>query len=62
MANSENQPKRFYIRPRDESLEAYKEFIMGVTLALNPGAKDEWTENQWREAWKEFWAAARGRK
>jgi hypothetical protein len=53
-----SEPRRFYGRPADRSLPAYKDFILGMTLALNPAAKDELTEAQWREAWEEFWAAA----
>ena len=40
-------------RPADRSL-AYKEFVLPMTLALDPNAKDEWSEQQWREAWEEF--------
>jgi hypothetical protein len=53
-----SEPRRFYGRPADRSLHAYKDFILGITLALNPDAKDEITEDEWRQAWQEFWAAA----
>lgn len=52
------EPRRFYSRPVDRSLQAYKDFIRGMTLALNPDAKDELTEDEWRKAWQEFWAGA----
>jgi len=47
-----------FFRPADRSLQAYKEFILGITRALDPKAKDEWTEEQWQQAWEEFWTAA----
>ena len=47
---------RFCGRPTDTSLHAYKDFILSMTLALNPDAKDEVTEDEWRGAWEEFWA------
>jgi hypothetical protein len=50
--------RRFYGRPADRSLQAYKDFIRGMTLALDPDAKDDMTEARWQQAWKEFWAAA----
>jgi hypothetical protein len=53
-----SEPRRFYGRPTDRSLQAYKDFILGMTLALNPDAKDEITEDEWHQAWQEFWAAA----
>jgi hypothetical protein len=53
-----SEPRRFYGRPADRSLQAYKDFILGMTLALNPDAKDEITEDEWRQSWQEFWAAA----
>ena len=51
-------PRRFYGRPADQSLEAFKDFIRGLTLALNPDAADEPTEEEWRSAWKAFWGSA----
>ena len=38
-------------------MQAHKEFILGITLALNPAAKDDMTEEQWRESWQAFWGA-----
>jgi hypothetical protein len=53
-------PRRFYGRPADQSFEAFKDFVRAFTLALNPEAKDEPTEEQWRQAWKAFWGTASG--
>jgi hypothetical protein len=52
-----SEPRRFYGRPADRSLQAYKDFVLGMTLALNPAAKDDMTEEQWRESWQAFWGA-----
>ncbi len=58
MGTTDKGPKRVYGRPRDQSLPAYKDFILDVLTALNPAAKDEMTEDQWRRSWQEFWAGA----
>ncbi len=42
----------------DKSLQAYKNWIKGMTLSINPNAKDTMTEEQWVESWKEFWSKA----
>jgi hypothetical protein len=54
----DTQTQRFYGRPADRTLQGYKDFIRGMTLALNPEAKDDTTEEQWRQAWQEFWSGA----
>ena len=46
----------FSSRPRDKSLQAFKDWIGDVYQALNPGATDTLTEEQWVEKWKEFWS------
>lgn len=48
-------PDKIYTRPRDQSLEAYKGWIQGLALRLNPNAKDTTTEEEWVEKWKQFW-------
>ena len=45
----------FTLRVKDKSLEAFKQFIMGATLALNPNAKDDTTPEEWERSWREFW-------
>ncbi len=52
------EPERFYGRPRDESLQAYKDFILDMLAALNPQAESETTEDQWRQPWQQFWWGA----
>ncbi len=58
MSTTDKEPKRFYGRPRDESLQAYKDFILEMLAALNPEAKDEMTDEEWRQAWQQFWWGA----
>ncbi len=58
MDTTDQEPKRFYSRPRDQSLEAYKDFILDMLAALNPEAKDDMTEEEWRQAWQQFWWGA----
>jgi hypothetical protein len=53
-----SERRRFYGRPADRSLRAYRDFILGMTLAVNPNAKDDMTEDEWQQAWEEFWAEA----
>lgn len=59
--NSNDKPdsaenNRFYSRPKDESLQAFKDWIDGMTKALNPDAKDDLTEEEWEAKWREFWS------
>ncbi len=58
MSTTDKEPKRFYSRTRDQSLEAYKDFILDILAALNPEAKDDMTEEEWRQAWQQFWWGA----
>ncbi len=55
MDTTDKEPKRFYDRPKDQSLQAYKDFILDMLAVLNPAARDELTEDQWRQAWQQFW-------
>jgi hypothetical protein len=51
-------PDKFYSRPKDKSLQAYKDWITGVVKRINPNAKDTMTEEKWEESWKRFWSKA----
>ena len=42
----------------DRGIQAYKAWSTGMTLSINPNAKDTMTEAQWVESWKEFWSGA----
>jgi hypothetical protein len=55
-------PDKFYSRPKDKSLQAYKDWITGVVNRINPDAKDTMTEAKWVESWKEFWSKAEDSK
>jgi len=44
-----------FLRPRDKSLEAYKEWISTLTRFLIGEARDTLTEEEWKTAWQEFW-------
>lgn len=43
--DTDTQRQRFYARPADRSLQAYKDFIPGMSLALNPNAEHDLTED-----------------
>ncbi len=58
MDTTDKEPKRFYSRPRDQCLEAYKDLILDMLAALNPEAKDDMTQDQWRQHWQQFWWGA----
>ena len=53
---------KFYSRPRDRSLQAFKDWIQGMTYRLNPNSEDTvleklWIDKeQWIANWKKFWA------
>jgi hypothetical protein len=43
-------------RPRDKSLQAFKDWILSLTEELSgKPQKDEWTDEEWTKHWKEFW-------
>jgi hypothetical protein len=43
------------LRPKDKSLEAYKNWLKGIASQLATDAEVQWTEEQWTEKWKKFW-------
>ena len=46
---------RFYTRPADKSLQAYKNLLTGAFEAMNKGEKaPTMTEAEWIESWKKF--------
>jgi len=49
-------------RPKNKSLKSYKAWIMSLTAALsgNP-EKDDMTQEEWTEAWKDFWGKSAGK-
>jgi hypothetical protein len=51
--------KLFFGRPRDRSVEAYREFILGATKALTGKADDPYTPEKWAEVCKAFWEPAK---
>ena len=50
-----------YLRPRDCSLQAFKDWMHGKTYRLNPNSAgtmllEPWIDDQqWIEYWKKFW-------
>lgn len=58
-ANSDETGRGFTLSLRgDRSLQAYKNFVLGMLRGIKPDAKDPMTEEQWVEGWKQFWAKA----
>jgi hypothetical protein len=60
--NSEpkEKPQIHFTRPRDQSLEAFREWILNMVKALNPSAEHKLTDQQWEAGWKEFWKNTKG--
>jgi hypothetical protein len=44
----------FFARPADRSLKAFKGWIQGMAKALSSD-DDDMTEEEWMQAWQEFW-------
>jgi hypothetical protein len=44
-----------FTRPRDESVEAYKEWILATLKVLNPDEKVDLTEEEWKRDADIFW-------
>ena len=51
--------KLFFGRPRDRSVEAYREFILEATRVLTGKADDTDTPEKWAEECKAFWEPAK---
>lgn len=52
-------PEKFFARPYDQSLQAFKDWLQGMTEALRgPDAEpdDSMTEEDWVQRWQEFWS------
>jgi hypothetical protein len=46
-----------YSRPRDKSLQAFKDWIQNMVKRLNPDAHESpISEEEWTEDWKKFWS------
>jgi sulfur relay (sulfurtransferase) DsrC/TusE family protein len=53
------ESKRYFTHPKDNTLQAYKDWINSMVTALNPNAKDEMSEQEWEVDWREFWNKAK---
>ena len=57
---------KFFFRPRDRSLQAFKDWVHGKSFRLDPNISstvrlEPWIgDQQWVEYWKMFWAKADG--
>lgn len=49
--------KVLYLRPRDKSLEAFKDWIQALMLHLTGEKRETMSEEQWTAYWQKFWAA-----
>jgi hypothetical protein len=60
------EPKRTYSRPRDESLQAFKDWIGGIFTAITgkrpEEAPEQMTEEQWIARWRKFWGKVESQK
>jgi hypothetical protein len=56
--------RRFYSRPPDRSIEAYKGWILGLLSKLNPAAlandSPQFSDSEWEAHCRKFWEAADG--
>ncbi|HMU91854.1 MAG TPA: hypothetical protein PLI15_13120 [Anaerolineales bacterium] len=46
---------RDYSAPKDESLQAFKDWILGIYFNLTGKKTDDMSEEQWVAKWREFW-------
>ncbi len=54
--NQRGGSRRFYARPTDRSLEAYKQFLECMAESL--GIAQDLSEDELRRGWQNFWEAA----
>ena len=52
----------FSSRPKDTSLEAYKEWITGMVIALTGEARDNMSPEEWEKDWREFYEGLETKK
>lgn len=57
-----DMPEKSYSRPRDKSLQAFKDWVNGFAGRLFPGVMDSLTEKEWDKNWKKFWSEAESSK
>jgi len=52
----------FFLRPKDDSLQAYKDFINGAMKAIKGNDyEDTQSAQDWEKAWKGFWSKSKGK-
>ena len=49
------KPQIHFTHLKDESLQAFKDWVGSMVKALNPNARNVLTEEQWESRWREFW-------
>jgi hypothetical protein len=54
VTTGKNMTKKRYSRPKDKSLQAYKDWIKGIVSHLFPDAEETMSEEKWVESWKKF--------
>ena len=55
MSTEKEKSRLTLAKPRDRSLEAFKEWIMGILHHFNPDAKSTMSEEKWAQQHQEFW-------
>ena len=48
----------FFSRPKDKSLEAYKEWILSIKKAMTGKGEDTLPAEKWEKMWREFYKKA----
>lgn len=51
----DEKKKPLLSRPKDESLQAFKDWIIELTIHLTGKTDDSMTDEKFEEAWKKFW-------
>jgi len=52
---NDEQSSGFTLRPRDKSLQAFKDFCMQVAKRMGGKFEDSLSEEEWKKNWKAFW-------
>ena len=55
MSTNTDKPQLTIAKPRDRSLEAFKEWILGILHHLKPDAESTMSEEKWAQQHQEFW-------
>ena len=50
-----NENRKMFSKPRDQSLQAYRDWIMGMYKFLTGKDDDNTSDEEWKLDWQKYW-------